>query len=208
MDLFLQIVFSFPTVVFSVLLGVAVLYWLTAMLGLIDLDILDVSHAHHTDAGELGGMAGVLMKWGLDGVPVTLIITAIVFVGWLLCYFADYFLIRHLPFDTTRYLLGSVAMIGAFLLAVPSAGALLHPLKPLFAKVKPVSSESLLGKSAVVRSPQVTPTQGQAALEDGGAGLILQVRAAAGQFKRDDRVVLVEYIEAQNAYRIIRDHTA
>ena len=59
-----------------------------------------------------------------------------------------------------------------------------------------------------VPSPQVTPTQGQAALEDGGAGLILQVRAEAGQFKRDDRVVLVDYLAAQNAYRVIQDGPA
>lgn len=208
MDLFLHIALGFPTMVFSVLLAVAVLYWLLAMFGLIDLDILDVSLVPEGEALELGGLAGLLMKWGLDGVPMTLIATTIVLVGWLLCYFADYFLLRHLPFDSMRHAFGAVALIGALLLAIPSAGALLHPLKPLFHKVKPVSSESLLGRTAIVRSPQVSPSQGQAAVDDGGAGLILQIRADAGQFKRDDRVVLVEYLEAQNAYRVIADRTA
>lgn len=207
MELFLQIALAFPTVVFSVLLAVALLYWLLAMLGAIDLDILDVAQVPEGESVELGGVAGLLMKWGLDGVPMTLILSAIIGVGWLLCYFADYFLIRHLPLDSSRYLFGSVAVVGAFLLAVPTAGALLHPLKPLFAKVKPVSSESLLGRSAVIRSPVVSESQGQAHVDDGGAGLILQVRAGEGEFKRGDRVLLVEYVEAHNAYRIIHDRS-
>ena len=43
-------------------------------------------------------------------------------------------------------------------------------------------------------------------LEDGGAGLILKVRAdEALGLKRGDRVVLLEYLEAQHAYRVITE---
>lgn len=209
MELFLQIALSFPTVVFTVLLGVALCYWLLAMLGMIDLDIFDVSHAHvHGHGGEhveLGGVAGLLMKFGLDGVPLTLIFSVITLIAWVLSYLAARFFLLPLAPDAFRWMIGGGIVLGAFLLAVPMAGVALRPLRSLFAKIKPVTSESLLGKPAIVRSPVVTPQQGQAAMEDGGAGLILQVRADAGLFKRGDRVVLVEYLEAQNAYRIIKD---
>lgn len=207
MELFYAISLSFPTVVFSVLLLVVLMYWLLAMFGLLDLDVLNVSMSGDGEL-ELGGVAGLLARWGLDGVPMTLILSVIVFIGWLLSYFADYLLLRLLPFDSLRYLFGAGVLLGASVLAVPLSGLLLHPLKPLFARLRPVSSESLLGRSALVRSPQVTLSQGQAALDDGGAGLILQVRAEPGQFQRGDRVVLVEYIEAQNAYRVIADSQA
>jgi hypothetical protein len=43
-------------------------------------------------------------------------------------------------------------------------------------------------------------------LEDGGAGLILRVRAdEALGFKRGDRVVLLEYLAAEHAYRVITE---
>ena len=51
-------------------------------------------------------------------------------------------------------------------------------------------------------------SQGQAEVDDGGAGLILQVRADPGVFRRGDRVVLVDYLAAQNAYRVIPDGAA
>ncbi len=205
MDLFLTIALSFPTLIFSVLLVVALLYWLLAMIGLIDLDIVQLSMTPDGDALELegGGVAGLLMKFGLDGVPLTLILSAITLLAWLICYFADYFLLRHLPWDALRYGLGGVALLLSVFVAMPFAGLLLRPFRGLFRKIKPVDSVSLLGTVAVVRSPVLTLQQGTAELDDGGAGLILQVRAEPGLFVRGDRVVLVEYLEATNAYRVI-----
>jgi hypothetical protein len=203
MDLFLQIALSFPTLIFSVLLGVAVAYWVMAMVGLLELDVLDALALPEGAELEPGGVAGLLMKLGLDGVPVTLIGTGFVFFGWIFTYFVDLFLLQHIGPGPLRWLLGSGLLVGALILAMPLTGLVLRPLAPLFAKVKPVDSESLLGKVARVRSPDVTESRGSANLEDGGAGLILEVRAEAGQFVRGDEVVLVEYLAQQNAYRVI-----
>ena len=64
----------------------------------------------------------------------------------------------------------------------------------------------MLGQTAVVRSGRVTLSHGEALLENGGAGLILRVRAdEACGFKRGDRVVLLEYLEAEHAYRVITE---
>jgi len=204
MDLFLQTVVSFPTVVFSVLLLIVLGYWLLAMLGLIDLDVIDVASGEGGSV-DPSGLAGFLLKFGLDGIPITLIISTIVLVSWVFSYLADYALLRDLPADALRHLFGTGAAIAALLAAVPTAGLLLRPFAKLFAKIKPANSESLLGQICVIRSPEVTPLKGQAAFDDGGAGLILQVRADPGQFKRGDRAVLVEYLSAQNAYRIIKE---
>jgi len=66
--------------------------------------------------------------------------------------------------------------------------------------------KSVLGQTAVVRSGRVTLQQGEVALEDGGAGLILRVRADESYgFKRGDRVVLLEYLEAEHAYRVVSE---
>ncbi|HLM47211.1 MAG TPA: hypothetical protein VK458_25310, partial [Myxococcaceae bacterium] len=40
--------------------------------------------------------------------------------------------------------------------------------------------------------------------DDGGAGLVLQVRGE-GPLQRGDRIVLIEYLEGQNAYRVVSE---
>ncbi|MNQ46815.1 hypothetical protein D3C85_606410 [compost metagenome] len=57
-----------------------------------------------------------------------------------------------------------------------------------------------------MRSGTVSPQFGEADLDDQGAGLILRVRADAAQgFKRGDRVVLLQYLEAEHAYRVVSE---
>jgi len=203
MEQFLSTALSFPTLIFSVLLTVAVMYWLMAMVGLLELDILDAIALPDGAEIEPGGAAGLLMKLGLDGVPVTVIATGFIFFGWIFTYFVDLFFLQHVGGGVLHLLLGAALLLGALFVAMPVTGLALRPLAPLFAKQKAVDSESLLGKVATIRSPDVTESRGTANLEDGGAGLVLQVRAAPGQFVRGDEVVLVEYLSQQNAYRVI-----
>lgn len=208
MELFLQTSLSFPVVLLSFALCVAILYWFIAALGIVEVDLLDIevesSLENHSLQPE--GLAGLLLKLGLNGVPVTLILTLLFFFAWLFCYFAELLLLRFLPLGILRYPLGLVVVLAALVLAVPVASMLTRPLRPLFRKLEATSSQSVLGQIAVVRSGRVSLTQGEATLEDGGAGLILRVRADETHgFKRGDRVVLLEYLEAEHAYRVITE---
>ncbi len=208
MNQFVTIALSFPTVVFSGLLLLAMLYWMIALLGLIEIDLFGLSLGGDGDAVDLGGFSGLLMKFGLDGVPLTVLLTGIALFGWVLAYFADLFWLQALGAGPLRMLAAAGVLLAALLLALPLTGLALAPMRRLFVRLKPVDSVSLLGRSAIVRSPQVTPSHGQASVDDGGAGLILQVRAEAGQFVRGDRVVLVDYLVRDNAYRVIADTVA
>lgn len=208
MELFLQTSLSYPVVLLSFALCVAILYWIIAALGIIEVDLLDIevesSLENHSLQPE--GLAGLLLKLGLNGVPVTLILTLLFFFSWLFCYFAELLLLRFLPLGILRYPLGLVVVLAVLVLAVPVVGMLIRPLRPLFRKLEATSSKSVLGQIAVVRSGRVSLTQGEATLEDGGAGLILRVRADETLgFKRGDRVVLLEYLEAEHAYRVITE---
>lgn len=202
MQTFLDISLSFPTVIFSVLLMVAIGYWLATLLGLLETDILDLGDLGGEGA-ELGGFSGALLKFGLDGLPVALIVTGISLFAWVMSYFTDFLLLRQLDPGLLRTALGLAATLLVVLLAIPLTGLLLQPLRPLFANLAGPQAPSLLGREAVVRSPKVGPTQGEANLDDGGAGLILKVRSNE-EFSRGDRVVLVEYLPEHNAYRVIR----
>ncbi|WP_339522594.1 hypothetical protein [Pseudomonas sp. EA_35y_Pfl2_R111] len=208
MELFIQTALSFPVVLLSFALCVAILYWLVAAMGIVDVDLLDieVDSSLENHALQPEGLAGLLLKLGLNGVPVTLILTLLFFFAWALCYFAELLLLRFLPLGILRYPLGLLVVTAALIAVVPVVSLLVRPLRPLFLKLEATTSKSVLGQVAIVRSGRVTATQGEAMLDDGGAGLILRVRAdEAHGFKRGDRVVLLEYLEAEHAYRVITE---
>lgn len=229
MDEFLRVATSFPTAVYTVLLSVVTVHWLLSALGILEIDTLDgllpdnigtdglhgahgvhAHHAHHAHHGhdghgtEHGGMSGLLMKFGLHGVPIMVVITIIAIVGWAFCYFFDLYVLTGTALGALGVLADIATAFGGLLLSIPVARVVLAPVRRIMQRFAPVSQRPLLGRYAEVRSAEVTKTHGQVWLDDGGAGLILQVRAeTSGRFVRGDRVVLIEYLEQQNAYRVI-----
>lgn len=206
MDRFLDIALSFPTLILSVLLLLAVAYWLLGLLGLFDFEVLDLP-----DAGESleasGALSALMIRFGLGGLPFALIYTAVVFFAWITCYFL-YFWPSALDSSLLRIGAGVVLTPLLLFIALPFAGLALQPFRGLFARVEGRSAEGLLGETVIIRSAQVDERQGTAAYDDGGAGLILQVRAEAGQFQRGDAALVVEYLSEDNAYRITRPLSA
>lgn len=125
MELFLQTALSFPTAIYSFLLCVAVIYWLVVAAGLLEVDLLDVeADSMMEGSGQTEGLAGLLYKLKLDGVPVTLVLTLLFFFAWFACYFIELWLLRHLPLGILRYPLGLVIIAGALVLAAPLRGNL------------------------------------------------------------------------------------
>ena len=204
---FLAVALTFPTVLFGMLLGVAMLYWLLAATGLVQIDLLDGLFGDgggESFSGEPGGITGSLMRFGLGGVPVTLAFTVLLLFAWLLSYFGTVWVLqgRVLGVFTLGWGMRFAILFGALLLALPLTALSLRPARRFFARLQPVPQASLLGRTGIVRSPELTATQGTVSVEDGGAGLVLQARDATGRFRRGDRVVLVEYLDDLNAYRV------
>ena len=248
MDVFLQIVTSFPTVVYTVLLLVVSAHWLLSALGILEVDTIDglmpdgfgghgaghgighglghgaahgighdighgVGHGigHGHDIGHGGhhhdaDAGGLLMKFGLHGVPVMVVFTIIAIVGWSVCYFTDLFLLRDAKLGVFAIPADIATMIAGLVLAIPVGRMVLAPVRRILRRFAPVSQRPMLGRYGVVRSPEITQTSGTAEVDDGGAGLILQVRAPSGTtFQRGDRVVLLSFDEQANAYAVMSE---
>lgn len=203
MDRFFDIALSFPTLILSLLLLVAVAYWLLGVLGLFEFEVLDLPDAG--DAVEASGALSALMiRFGLGGLPFALIYTAVVFFAWIAAYFLAYLWPSALDSSLLRIGASLVLTPVLLFLALPFAGLTLQPFRRLFARVEGRKAEGLLGETVRIRSAQVDERQGTATYDDGGAGLILQVRAAPGQFQRGDAALVVEYLDRENAYRVTR----
>lgn len=213
MNEFLLTIVSFPTVFFTFFLGVAVLYWLCAAIGLVDIEVLDIdlpdvdgqvhAHAEHTFAETF---AGILLRLGLNGVPVTIIVTFIALVGWFISYYLSYFELALFGYNWVRFIVGIPIIVFSLYLAVLITAQLIKPLRKFFAKTEQNVEKKILGQVAIVRSSKVDGQSGEANFDDGGAGLIVKVRAfGEKQFIRGDRVVLLEYLAEQHVYRVVSE---
>lgn len=207
---FLENIAAFPTIIFTIVLGVSVLYWAVAVLGLVDIDILNLD----MDLADMGGdggysatdvLAGLLLKFGLQGVPVTIIVSMVSLFGWFFCYYLAYITFSLFSASFFRYLLGIPVFLLSLYLAVMVTGQLIKPIRTLFQKAQHHTEKKVIGQTATVRTSRVDANFGEATLEDGGAGLLLKVRSSDRQYQKGDRVVLLEHNAQNNTYRVVSE---
>lgn len=206
MAIFLQIIFGFPTVLFTALLALVLLYWLVAITGLLELEALDHLILGEDGVGDAGGLAALLNKLGLGRVPLTIIVSLIVLFGWVVCFAGVRLLMPATEVVAIRFVVGAVIFAVALVAGVLATSLALRPVHALLRRI-PVGGvpASLLGRTGVVRSGKVTPESGQALVEDGGAGLLLQVRTIAGTLPRGTRVVVIDQLPERNAWRVVSE---
>ena len=211
MEIYVGIFLSFPVVIFTGLLTLSILYWLFAAIGLFSIDCLDFDFGtdmdfdmYHAEIPS-SGLGGVLMKFGFNQVPLTLIITLISLIGFIISYFCHhFFLLPIYEVPWLYYLAGSCTFLIVLIIATFLTAYIIRPIRPLFKQLNSTTHNSLLGQSVVIRSSVVNDIKGEAIYEDGGAGLILQVRCyVPNQFKRNDVVILLSYDSTTNSYQIV-----
>lgn len=202
MNEFLQTVLAFPTVLPGVLLFVSVVYWLLAATGLSGGDGAEGL----LDGDAMGGAAALLARVGLDGVPLPVVVTVFSFTAWFGTYFVHLLALPLVP-GALRGPAGVAALLAMLVVATAATSVVLRPLRRAIAKLQPATSTaSLLGRTGVVVTPTVAADYGQASVDDGGAGLVLQVRLSDSHpLRRGDRIVLIDYVEEQNAYRVVSE---
>ena len=99
-----------------------------------------------------------------------------------------------------------MAVVVSFYVAILITSQVIKPLRSLFKSMSNDIQKKILGQAAVVRTSRVDEKFGEAEFNDGGAGLILKVRSFDGVvFKRNDRVILLEYVAEQNFYKVIAE---
>lgn len=235
MDELLAILFSLPTLPWTCLVIVSVVYWLTVILGALDLDVLggaegkasfdvghghDVGHAHDVGGaagGEAGGDAqdgvgdGAVAKGGvltslfsalrLRSVPVTITLSFLGFFGWFVSYLLASSVAPALPLPAAASsALVFLASIAASLLATSAA---VRPLAPLFATKSGTRHQELVGKVVRITTGRVDAKFGEGHLEDGGAGLQLQVRCAdPDALARDDEALILGWDATSESFEV------
>lgn len=201
---FLTNISQFPTVIFTGLVMFVTLYWVVALFGLVDVDDGlggDDPTAHHSD-GDIGFFSSLLMRFGLQGVPLLIILTLFSVMGWVLSYL-NLALLSQFFNGTILTLIATATLIPLAIVSLALTGLIVAPIRKRLAQTPTTSQNTLIGQLATVRTLSVDNEHGEAVVSDGGAGLILKVRAFGETFRQGDSVILVEYLSDSNAYRVI-----
>lgn len=189
----LDAILVFPTVIFTILLGVAAAYWLFVMLGAVDVDVLDgdfdAGDAADLDGdGDPDGFVGVLHAVGLGGVPLALVLSLLILASWVFCLVA-----MQVVGGRSGWLAAGAAVLSVGL-AIPVTALAVRPLRRFFVTHPALQNKALVGKVCTVTTLNVTDRYGQAEVEDGGAGLLIQVRyAGPSRLARGDKALIFDY---------------
>ncbi len=212
---------SFPAVVYTVLLGVVLVYWLLAIIGLVDFEAgadMDIG-ADAADAGDAGdagdigdagdggpeglsGLAAWLVAFGLNGVPFSIVVSLLALVGWFLTGMASLTLLPLVP-DALRWAAGAGVLLAAAALSIVIAAQLVRPMRGLFVTHRAISNAALVGQVCKVLTGVVDERQGRAEVAQRGAGINIRVWAPApNSLRRGDAALITEYDPARQRYRI------
>lgn len=201
MDLMLDIISRFPTAVYTVPLAVCLIFWLLTLLGIFDMDVFDIDMEGATDG--LSGLTGLLTTFGLSGVPLTLSLSILFFIAWVSCLVSGVWLQPMLPEGNISLLVNSAILCITFILSVFLTGRIVKPLSPLFVTHEAPSNQSLVAQTCEITSMTVDEHFGQAKLEDGGAGLIISVRALeTNTLTKGHKAMIYDYDAEKNIYFI------
>jgi hypothetical protein len=219
---------QFPTVVFTIALGIVVVYWLFVLIGALDIDLfggdvdVDVSgaakgigdvltggakggtealHASGDAGGEIGGDAdGDLDGGGLWHVLGLgdVPVTISASLIIVLAWVGSLLAMHHLGLGGGWTV---VVLVIAVVIALPIAALLIRPIAPVFAVKEAKSNADYVGHVCTITTGRVDNRFGQATIEDGGTVLDIAVRCdRPGALTRGDKALVIEFDRERQAY--------
>jgi hypothetical protein len=209
---FYAAVFSYPTAVFSALLGIVLVYWVLAMIGLVDfehsgLDLdLDIEAQADADPSELGTLATYVVAFGLSGVPFSVAVSLVVLYGWVASCLAGMWLQPLVPAGVLGWLAGTGVFGAASALAIVLSARTIRPLRKLFVTHAAISNASLVGQLCRVVTGQVNQRVGRAEVAQRGASINIRVWAKEpNALTKGSSARIVDYDAERSRYLIAPD---
>lgn len=178
----------------SLLLLLVVLYWVTVLCGLLDVDTLDLE----MDAGEIEGLEvgsahgheGLLEYLNLRRVPLSIVVSVFALSLWLVGVLANHYL--H---NTSSGLLGLIVFVPNMLISAHVAKYVTMPLVPLFRSMHAhvAKVQDMAGTRVRITSSSVDAKFGQAEVigAGGGPAVVLSVRTEGEVLPKGTEAVVV-----------------
>ncbi len=176
---------------YTILMMIVLLYWLSVILGAIDLDAFDLDLDADVDvdadvdldadvdaeAGSIGGaIAGVLAFLNFGRVPFMLIMSVVILTAWSLAILTNHY------YGNYTWGVALVAFLPIMLVSFIVAKIVSTPFVPLFARFNQVVKEiDYIGHPCRLRLPASADKFGQAEVNIDGDNLLINVKTAEGE---------------------------
>lgn len=208
MGSFIDAVTTYPTAIYTALLGAVLFYWVLALVGLVDFESSGFDLDLQVDGAvdDVGALAGFVIAFGLDGVPFSIVVSLLVLSAWTICCLAGMWLLPLVPTTLLSAVAGTAVLLASGALSLPITAHLLRPTRRLFVTHNAVTSAGLVGQACVVTTSSVDEQFGYAEVKRRGAGLTVKVWAPVpNTLAKGSTARLAEYDAAGERFRIEPD---
>lgn len=210
---FLTALTSYPTLIYTVLLGVVLFYWILAVIGIVDIDSggfdIDTDLQVDIDIDDLGDvstLAGYLVALGLNGVPFSVVVSLIALVSWVLSCLAGMWLLPLVPTAVLGWIAGTVVLLLSFAISLPVTARAIRPLRKLFVTHNAISNHALVGQVCQVLTGTVDEKFGRAEVSTRGTGININVWAETpNNLSKGTPARILEYDSVRERYLIVAE---
>lgn len=204
---FVDELFLFPTIIFTLGLGLCAVYWLMVIVGAIGIDAIELDGLFEGADGIDGALDGavdgaldgaadgaadgatdgaadgsashsamwyVVQALALQKAPATVVFSVLFLWCWTLSMLTMHYVAPSIPLPPA--VTSGLVLLASFGLGVGMTNRSVQPLGRLFEVAVAETRSDSVGRVCEIRTGRVTSTFGQAVAEDGGAGLLIEVR--------------------------------
>lgn len=190
---------QFPSIVFTLLLGLLALYWLLVIIRLAPIELFE------RDSLKEDHLASTLVSLGFAGVPATLALTVILSIAGALTLTIELLMLRWLPLGLLRIPVGVLVLWGTLVVASPIAAMICQAMHSGLHRYRPFTRRCLLGKSVVVIERQDAGEVAFAKIDKEPSSSVKLLSKRDGLPELGERRVLVKYLPDEGAYRSVSE---
>ena len=170
-------------------------------------------HTGHGDAGSghdyagadgtpsEGAFTAIINALKLRSVPLTISLSLLGLCGWLVSFLLTHNVSPLLPLPSI--ITSLIVLLSSGVVATLTTSAIIRPLAPLFRSRSAPRHSEFIGKVVRITTGRVDGRFGEGHLQDGGAGLALQVRCAdPDALARNDEALILGWDAATESFEV------
>lgn len=200
----LEFAFSGVNIVPTALLLFVVIYWLIVVIGVIDVDSLDVDVDMDLDVDadidaelDVDGFTSVLAFFNLDQLPLMIFLTFYAIPLWVVT------LIGNDLLGFQSWGMGAVVFVPSMIGCLFVAKFLTIPFALFYRKIKTETEavEDIIGKVCVAKLPITTDRKSQAEIKVNGTSVLIYAKTREGlSVAKGDTALVIDFDKDSNIY--------
>jgi len=178
----------------TILLMFTVLYWLIVVVGVIDIDALDLDLDMD---GDLNGLTSVLSFFNIGHMPLMVFVTFFTIPLWMIT------LMSNDLFGISTFIVGMLIFIPAIFVSLFVAKFFTIPVAKFYRKISKETEaiKNLIGRVCTAKLPISHDRKGQAEIKINGTSILITAKTREGHtVQKNTTALIIEFQKDQNFY--------